>query len=57
MKTVLAPNAPWPVVPEAKTVIVKNPKPARVQLSPRSRIANTNERYRLWAEKNLGAKK
>lgn len=57
MKTVLAPNAPWPVVPEAKpkVVVVKKPRPVRT-MSATSKIKHTNERYEQWAQKNLGEK-
>jgi hypothetical protein len=55
MKTVLAPNAPWPNKP------VQKPKPVaktRVPPPPKnpSKIANTDKKFTEWAKKN-GAKK
>ena len=51
MKTVLAPNAPWPYKSEPPKVkpAPKAPKPPR----PRSKIGNTDDKFKAWAEKNL----
>ena len=55
MKTVLAPNAPWPNKP------VEKPKPVakkRVPPPPKSasKMANTDKKFTEWAQKN-GVKK
>jgi hypothetical protein len=47
MKTVLAPNAPWPGKPKPK--VEKQPK-------PRSKPQKTDEMFEQWAAKNLGVK-
>lgn len=52
IKTVLNPEAPWPYNKP------KAPEPPKVKLAPKapkppSKIKNTDERYKLWAEKNL----
>ena len=52
MKTILAPNAPWPnyEAPKPKAKPVRKP----VQLlKPSSRIKHTNAKYDEWASKNL----
>ena len=55
MKTVLAPNAPWPNKP------VEKPKPVakkRVPPPPKSpsKIAHTDKKFDEWADKNLARK-
>jgi hypothetical protein len=55
MKTVLAPNAPWP-----SNVEVKKPAPKkRVPPPPKSasKIQKTDKMFQQWASKNLGASK
>ena len=56
MKTVLAPNAPWPVVEKPLTEIVKKPRVPRVKISATSKINRTNANFDAWAKKNLGVK-
>lgn len=50
MKTVLAPNAPWPKPPEKKPVAKK-----RVPPPPKnpSKIQHTDKMFELWASKNF----
>ena len=48
MKTVLAPNAPWPGKPKPK--VEKQPRPPK----PRSKPQKTDEMFKQWAAKNLG---
>lgn len=61
MKTVLAPNAPWPKfdpAPEPKPKFEHKSKPIR-KIPPkksRSKIANTDAKFDEWAEKNLARK-
>jgi hypothetical protein len=54
MKTVLAPNAPWPNKPAEKPVAKKRVAPPRKDAS---RQAKTDKLFQQWAEKNLGVKK
>jgi hypothetical protein len=57
MKTVLAPNAPWPkYTPEGEVV---KPKPApkpKPKLKGASKIAHTSKKFDEWADKNLARK-
>jgi hypothetical protein len=58
MKTVLAPNAPWPKY-ENGEVVKPPPKPKPRKLPPKrdaSKIAHTNKKFDEWATKN-GVKK
>jgi len=53
IRTVLAPDAPWPSRPAEK------PKPKkRVPPPPKdpSKIKKTDAMFELWASKNIGAK-
>jgi hypothetical protein len=55
VKTVLAPNAPWPNKP------VEKPKPVakkRVPPPPKnpSKIAHTDKKFDEWADRNLARK-
>lgn len=63
MKTVLAPNAPWPKFesgPEPKPKFEHKSKPIRKiapkPKKPRSKIANTDAKFDEWADKNLARK-
>lgn len=62
IKTVLAPNAPWPKFdpePEPKPKFEHKSKPIR-KIPPkksRSKIANTDAKFDEWAAKNLKGKK
>jgi hypothetical protein len=49
MKTVLAPNAPWP---SKEKPVVKKPLPPK----KRSKIQKTDEMFQQWASKNIGVK-
>ncbi len=56
MKTVLAPNAPWPYkVEEAKVEVVKPAPKKRVPPPPKkvSKVQKTNAKYHEWASKNI----
>lgn len=54
IKTVLAPNAPWPKFDKEGKVIKPKPKP-RVPPPKKdpSKIKRTDEKYIEWAGKNL----
>lgn len=52
MKTVLAPNAPWPSKPVEKLKPTPKPKVKK----ERSKIAHTDKKFDEWATKN-GVKK
>lgn len=54
MKTVLAPNAPWPYKVEEKKVEKPAPK-KRVPPPPKdpSKIQKTEAKYQEWARKNI----
>lgn len=56
MKTVLAPNAPWPSKPAEQPKAVKPAPKKRVAPKPRdpSKIKHTDEMFKQWAAKNLG---
>ena len=57
MKTVLAPNAPWPKYDAVGEVAKPKPKPRPPKpKKPRSKIADTNKKFEEWADKN-GVKK
>jgi hypothetical protein len=56
MKTVLAPNAPWPYTATGEVVVKPKPKPLPKPKKPRSKIADTNRKFEEWADKN-GLKK
>lgn len=49
MKTVLAPNAPWPTKPKEKAAVVKVAKPPKKP----SKRAETDKKFTEWASKNL----
>lgn len=53
MKTVLAPNAPWPHTPEEKVKVKRAPRPPK----KRSTKQKTDEMFAIWAEKNMGGLK
>jgi hypothetical protein len=57
MKTVLAPNAPWPKYNKEGEVIAKpKPKPKPRPKPPKrdaSKIARTDKNFEEWADKNL----
>ena len=57
MKTVLAPNAPWPKYAETvetpKPVLKPKPKAKPKLKKQPSKIARTNAKYIEWAGKNL----
>jgi len=58
MKTVLAPNAPWPKYENGELVKPK-PKPKPRKIPPpksASKIANTDKKFTEWADKNLTRK-
>lgn len=55
MKTVLAPNAPWPKYEEAEAPKPKpkpKPRPKPPKKNP-SKIAHTDKKFDEWAAKNL----
>ena len=55
MKTVLAPNAPWPYKVEAPKVEAVKPVPKKRVAPPRksaSRQAKTNAKFDEWARRN-----
>jgi hypothetical protein len=54
MKTVLAPNAPWPKweEKEAKPPAKPKPKPKPKPKKP-SKMKHTDAKFAEWAEKNL----
>jgi len=56
MKTVLAPNAPWPYTPKPK--VEPTPKPVQAERTkpkvPRKKGTHIDQRYIEWAAKNLG---
>jgi hypothetical protein len=58
MKTVLAPNAPWPKydqpVEAAKPVLKPKPKAKTKPKKKPSKIAKTTAKYLEWAGKTLG---
>jgi hypothetical protein len=56
MKTVLAPNAPWPNKPVEQPKAVKAaPKPRKLPPPKNpSKIKHTDEMFQRWAAKNLG---
>jgi hypothetical protein len=59
MKTVLAPNAPWPTyTPEGEVVKPKPVAKKRVPPPPKdpSKIAHTSKKFDEWADKNLARK-
>lgn len=61
MKTVLAPNAPWPKYDEVGEVVKPKPKPkpkpkAKPPKKDPSKIAHTDKKFKEWADKN-GVKK
>lgn len=59
MKTVLAPNAPWPKWEEKVEAPVPKPKPKTKPKPPKrnpSKMANTDKNFDAWAKKN-GVKK
>ncbi len=58
MKTVLAPNAPWPKYNKEGEVIAK-PKPKPKPKPPKrdaSKIARTDKKFDEWADRNLARK-
>jgi hypothetical protein len=57
VKTVLAPNAPWPVWGDDGKPVKPKPK-KRVPPPPKdlSKIANTDKKFDEWADKNLARK-
>ena len=60
MKTVLAPNAPWPKW-EEKVVEPPKPKPkpkpkAKPPKKDQSKIARTDKNFDEWADRNLARK-
>lgn len=58
MKTVLAPNAPWPNKPVEKPKVVKAAPKPRKPPPPKSpsKIAHTSKKFDEWADKNLARK-
>jgi hypothetical protein len=56
MKTVLAPNAPWPKPKEEAVMPTPKPKPPPRPKNSASKIANTDKNFVKWAKKN-GVKK
>ncbi len=57
MKTVLAPNAPWPKYDEVGEVVKPKPKPKpKPPKKDPSKIANTDKKFDEWADKNLARK-
>lgn len=61
MKTVLAPNAPWPKWEEKVEALVPPPKPkpkpkAKPPKKDVSKIKRTDARFDEWADKNLARK-
>jgi hypothetical protein len=56
MKTVLAPNAPWPVWGEDGKPVKPKPKPKPKPKKPTSKIAHTSKKFDEWADKNLARK-
>lgn len=56
MKTVLAPNAPWPYkVEEAKVEVAKPAPKKRAPRPPKkeSKMQKTNAKFDEWARKNI----
>jgi hypothetical protein len=56
MKTVLAPNAPWPKWEEDKPTPPPKPKPKPKNKPPKkdqSKIERTDRNFEKWASKNL----
>lgn len=53
MKTVLAPNAPWPYNKVEEVAEPPKPKPKPKKVPHKSKIKRTTERFNQWAEKNL----
>jgi len=56
MKTVLAPNAPWPKYENGEVV---KPKPKPRPKPPKrdaSKIAHTSKKFDEWADRNLARK-
>lgn len=61
MKTVLAPNAPWPKWEEKVEAPVPPPKPkpkpkAKPPKKDPSKIARTDKNFDEWADRNLARK-
>jgi hypothetical protein len=59
MKTVLAPDAPWPVWGEDGKPVKPKPKPKPRKIPPKkdmSKIAHTDKKFDEWADKNLARK-
>ncbi len=59
MKTVLAPNAPWPKWEEDKPTPPPKPKPKPKKVPPKksqSKIAHTDKKFDEWADRNLARK-
>ena len=59
MKTVLAPNAPWPVWGKDGEPVKPKPKPKPKAKPPKkdpSKIKRTDARFDEWADKNLARK-
>lgn len=59
MKTVLAPNAPWPVWGEDGKPVKPQPRPKPRKIPPKkdpSKIANTSKKFDEWADRNLARK-
>jgi len=52
IKTVLAPNAPWPTKPEDKPKAVAN-KPVKPPKKP-SKRSETDKKFTEWASRNKG---
>jgi hypothetical protein len=57
MKTILAPNAPWPKYENGELVKPKpKPKPKPRPKNSASKIANTDKNFNEWADRNLARK-
>jgi len=54
IKTVLAPNAPWPNKPKEKLKAVAKKRIPKPPKKP-SKRADTDKKFTEWAAKNLGA--